>query len=1312
MSIDWAKIRNGETFQAFVNSLLSHEDPSVRGFGRGGPDGAIDAISNDGKTVFQSKFHKDGRSNHLRSDANTELRRIRKYRTKGHANYASWKAVKRWVLITNVTVNAKDARQWNDEIAPSFVKEGIVAELCSAEQIEARALKYPHLIRAYFDGENRVFLSLAEAERLLRHEDGLEEGQALVPLQGRPAELADIKRFLEGSGQWLLVQGPGGIGKTRILYEAALAALTNGTVQDAYWASIPNLQANSNWYANIIPERNILLLLDEPDDPALVRRIRIETQTRAPAWKVIVAVRRPKDPIIESLKNKDGTLAAEELSVAPLSEPESIALAKANLESLGTKTPRNDFLCRLAKIAAGHPVWLMLACRLIAKGRNLSELVTMSAIASLYVNEIINEGAPDPTSKERRKNVLRWLCLLQPLNIEDTEADFAVEQAGISTQAFRHDLSSFTERRAVVRSGWRQRIFELKPDVIREHILLDWLAFKDPTAVPPRWELREEAVQLLSLLENYASGVLELPKVQRVLRRLWVIEFLTNGQVDLLSQCIATLKQRLADASHAGDAQSILQAASPLGRFRPLEFARLASLIRTRTFSDFVAETVLGERTVRHSDVVMSISWPLFLAGTATIRAPDRTAVLKELTELVEAEHDFTSGDLPNDGRRATSLVARLVTGNKEVTTDFYREARRLALDFIQELESDGITETSAERIRSVVAPLLKVERHESWIEGNQVVHELSEISPDGFQETTRTKLIEKIWEVLERDNASQAARIFCWSLLRNAGRRGGESPEIIATLQRALSFLRRSRPNLAEALAVRKLWEHLLSEQRQDVRQQAENCEKEFRSIDGFSSIMTLMLRKSDSKTQIDQQRHFAKDLVALDDAKLLEALKDLAAFVSSSAEDYYLHTAALIAGTVGSLATTANPNARRFSSLHKSTKNEGALEAIVLAGVRGEIFALRKQDMAKEANEVLRSILENLDAPHRSELLEKLYVSYPAQDAGPRDLLIYEQNLEPICATFGARVWQGLGHFLAVDEIHVFNLFENAWTQLLSDQRSDALSRFVEGLAHATWSAREQNVQLSSTAWSRLVDMIWKLPDLDRLSGNSEWHLNEFAKHQRKFRFVDLAKRYQARLHRIATDKNDATEGSVVPHSFRLEQWYEQPQAGIQSDVAAVEELIGKLSSEWPYSYWIPIVAHQIDTGGTLVPDLVAKRLSGVRAVRKELWPWARVAGYFPEDGASWRKIAGAVCRVARELSTDDLKALYTELSEQGVESWSGVAGELHPRWQDAVTRYEEKLVSESEASLKGYWEHRLSVAKWNLERAKGELEEERNE
>ena len=63
---------------------------------------------------------------------------------------------------------------------------------------------------------------------------------------------------------------------------------------------------------------------------------------------------------------------------------------------------------------------------------------------------------------------------------------------------------------------------ELKPDVIREHILLHWLAFKDLAQEPPVWELTEEAEQLLELLEQYASGALDLPKVQRVLGRLWV----------------------------------------------------------------------------------------------------------------------------------------------------------------------------------------------------------------------------------------------------------------------------------------------------------------------------------------------------------------------------------------------------------------------------------------------------------------------------------------------------------------------------------------------------------------------------------------------------------------------------------------------------------------------------------------------------------------------------------------------------------------------------------------------------------------------
>lgn len=53
--------------------------------------------------------------------------------------------------------------------------------------------------------------------------------------------------------------------------------------------------------------------------------------------------------------------------------------------------------------------------------------------------------------------------------------------------------------------------------------------------------------------------------------------------------------------------------------------------------------------------------------------------------------------------------------------------------------------------------------------------------------------------------------------------------------------------------------------------------------------------------------------------------------------------------------------------------------------------------------------------------------------------------------------------------------------------------------------------------------------------------------------------------------------------------------------------------------------------------------------------------------------------------------------------MESWSGVYGEFHPRWQEAVNREEKRFEEEVDDDLKRFFELKLEVAKDNLEREK---------
>ena len=78
MILNWNIIKDGETFQSLMNTLIIFDDHKAKIFGRKGKDSAIDASSGDGKIIFQHKLR--ATPSEIISAALDDLEQIKKYR--------------------------------------------------------------------------------------------------------------------------------------------------------------------------------------------------------------------------------------------------------------------------------------------------------------------------------------------------------------------------------------------------------------------------------------------------------------------------------------------------------------------------------------------------------------------------------------------------------------------------------------------------------------------------------------------------------------------------------------------------------------------------------------------------------------------------------------------------------------------------------------------------------------------------------------------------------------------------------------------------------------------------------------------------------------------------------------------------------------------------------------------------------------------------------------------------------------------------------------------------------------------------------
>jgi hypothetical protein len=195
----WSEIRMPETFTSLVHALLAHFDQTIRLFTRGGPDGAQDAASADGRTVYQAKFHVEPSASKTIHDAKSELAKIVKYKSKGHGNSALWRDVSNWILVTNAEFNANDYARWDNEVAGLFHEVGIKAELWGEARIRALLDDDPQVRRAYIEGETRSFLTLPEKLLATQTEDlTAVDDQPTISFIGRQESLNAIRKFLIG----------------------------------------------------------------------------------------------------------------------------------------------------------------------------------------------------------------------------------------------------------------------------------------------------------------------------------------------------------------------------------------------------------------------------------------------------------------------------------------------------------------------------------------------------------------------------------------------------------------------------------------------------------------------------------------------------------------------------------------------------------------------------------------------------------------------------------------------------------------------------------------------------------------------------------------------------------------------------------------------------------------------------------------------------------------------------------------------------------------------------------------------------------
>ena len=523
--IDWGKL-SPPTFEALCSTLLVHEDQSIKTFLREGPDAAIDALSADGLTVFQFKFHKNNQHNKIFNDAKKELKKIKKYKQDKDSRADIWGNVKNWILITNLSFNPQNDLKWNKEIVPKFREIGIKADIWGEERLLNLLGKYQDVYRAFFKTGLRSLITIPEAIESLSSNE-IQKGEMSIPFVGRENEIKQVIDFFHNEEKRMLtITGSGGIGKSRFLLEIGRRIMQERGVKDVYWANVNTLESNAS-FADLIPSREAVLLIDEPSNASFLKSLIEQLQLKKSPLKnlkVIFAIRPQSQFISSILLDKNLKLSTPQVELKPLKKDDCIKISQSLLESssIKLKEPQKTELSTwLYNLSGGYPIWLSIGVKLITEPKsepNLNALLDLAKdrfeLAKKYISQVIKEASEDLGSKKQINEVLTWIALFREIRLEDTEViEFITNKVQLTSKQDILELIEYLYKNNLLHK--LGRIYRIKPDVIRDHLLVKKLTHNSEPS-PFAQELNQ-----LILEENQKNP---LPNVRNIITSLSYVE--------------------------------------------------------------------------------------------------------------------------------------------------------------------------------------------------------------------------------------------------------------------------------------------------------------------------------------------------------------------------------------------------------------------------------------------------------------------------------------------------------------------------------------------------------------------------------------------------------------------------------------------------------------------------------------------------------------------------------------------------------------------------------------------------------------------
>jgi len=1366
--INWGLIRSGETFEDLICALIRFEDHQASLYLRRGRDDGQDARSGDGRIVYQMKFHQNEDVASAIKDAKAEAKKIAGYKSTLGLKQDVWRGVQEWILVSNVTFNPRDRQKWINEVEPLFAQIGLIATYWEKGAIEALLHKYPDLKQAYFSGESRVFLGIAEAHEQLSNE--FPHPNALnTHYQGREED-GKYKNFLESDSKKIFViHGAGGIGKTRFLLEGAKReALPNGW--QVLWANVGAMSTTSSWFSGLIVERPTLLLIDEPDDAKVLQTLVEQISSgRSQKWKVAIAVRSPNDPVLQYFQHPHIEQIMEKLELKALKKIAAVDFCRELLECGSLEANTADWKTKAATRIAElfeYPIWIAIAVKVLEKSGDLNKMPQeIKGLVSVYLKEILTLKQ-SIFSEQKILELLRWTALLDTVNREDTTLMRFIEKKvdfKNSTELQRY-FNDLINRNVISTRGARNRLLKIKPDVLADHILQEWLIYSghcgNPNLEISSDEAKEIIVEVGTMLDSKDSEEtlsFQTPSILKLLLRgiakFELIQKSLNKRINLLESLLVDWYERI-PKMNARRKLIYLNILDQISFVHVSEVLRLLNAVLNSESASETISTIFGNRSITHDDVILALCGVLDNIAPYAQNIIDQKKIISLLCNLIIKQcHDNSTSrllGLANDEKRVKAVLSRIIKGGIEFRRNFDEPAYEKANEMLENIRSQGnISEEHQVYIDALVKPLLSLRQGSTFLEGRNIKIQTWFITPDNSKWEIRNSLRRIIKEILTNRKLQPTESEIFWNLLAYAHEEINQAllelsrypsadssyykifrTVIAEDLQWVVNLLESYTLDIQELTAARKIWDwHYQFKKYDEITPIAAQCERLFKQNKLFPNYAPLL--RWDDDISLSWQEHEQKL-----NAWAIQTSQDLTNSNHPQIIHDFVQNGVKFLGNPDQISRLFIVAYRLGADANQSQVVKNFIEDAFKLNLKDSEFQFAtriaqswvgniRQNNPPATITVLKQILQWVESSEKIvQLITAIYENAWLIDIPEQEVEVVLEQQEHFLQAGSAVCFVGLlgSIFPFSSSKKIKNAIRITLGKIDHKQSSNGLGAFLQSLSYAMRNYIERcraqkikpTVDPCLSIW--ILNQVLHLPDIDNLSSTNVQYLKELLQ-MPLLNKPDLEWLVSAVKQRVEmASESEGFHIQILPGRERLSEWIapismEQNEHNTRN---LISELLSYTDSYPQLGYRLPLYLFDIDPEGIITVDLILEKLADprVRNDPSKIWRWAKFAGYYSDSSTAWYKIAHEVCSLAEQFHERDKYSIFHALTSPEPKIWMSNMGEVPSTFEKAVETAENKLESETDPIIVPFRQWMLQLAEAELssevERVKEEIEE----